>query len=362
MTDEQALATQEQPSGLLSERQIQQRQQELWRRIYANGASDDEFRLFLSAIGRTGLDPEARQIYLAQRRERVGDDWRTTRRPEVTVDGLRAIADRSPNYGGQTEPQWCGPDGVWHDVWLDREPPVAARVGVVRKDWEYPCYAVARYDSYVQTTAKGEVNATWRKMPDVMLAKCAESLALRKAFPREMSDLYTREEMGQAENPPLAQADSTVRVQMHQLGEAKAEKLDWEARINQSADLQALETVRKEIADSHLAVAVRQRLSGVYQARLAELQQQQEAVPEAVDGDFVESGEAPAVTTEEQEQLYLDALAAFDSASEERSLFEAIQNQQLQAPRLTEAQRSGMAEARTRAVDRVHGTKGGARR
>lgn len=131
----------------------------------------------------TGLDPLQRQLYLIRR----GANWSV----QTSIDGFRLVASRSGSYGGQAGPQWCGPDGVWKDVWLDSAKPAAARVGVWRTGFHEPCWGVARLDAY---NAGGPM---WSKMADVMLAKCAESLALRKGFPVELSGLYTEEEMGQ---------------------------------------------------------------------------------------------------------------------------------------------------------------------
>jgi len=190
------IATVEQPRALAPV--IAESKLELLRDTYAKGATPQEFDLFVDVCNRLRLDPFARQIYAVKRWN--SDLKRQEMTPQVSIDGMRLTAERTGKYAGQAPPEWCGADGVWKDVWLSDKPPMAARVAVYRKDFAQPMYGTALYSEYVQTTKEGNPTKFWRTMPANQLAKCAESLALRKAFPNELSGVYSVDELAQADN------------------------------------------------------------------------------------------------------------------------------------------------------------------
>lgn len=171
---------------------------ELIKRTFCKGGSDDELELFMHACKRTGLDPFMKQIYAIKRGNQMTI--------QTGIDGFRLIADRSGNYS----------PGKSASFELDDKGAVIAATAYLKKRtadnvW-HEISATAYMDEY---NAK---QGLWAKMPRTMLAKCAEALALRKAFPAELSGLYTNDEMDQS-TPISNEPESITEEQCAQLDE-----------------------------------------------------------------------------------------------------------------------------------------------
>src|SRR5215472_11633594 len=176
----------------------------------APGAPDDELELYFVKCRSVGVDPLDKMIYVIPRRQNVKDErtgeWRSEIRWTIqgSIDLFRSIAEQSGDYAGQLGPFWTGDGKEWTDLWIGSEPPVACKVGVLRKSFNEPLWVVGTYDYYVPRDGKGNPNPSnfWKGEKGAhQLAKCVEELALRKAFPPRLGGVYGSEEMQQAGIP-----------------------------------------------------------------------------------------------------------------------------------------------------------------
>lgn len=286
---------------MFSERQV-----DLIKQQIMPGASSDDLMLFIQVSSHRGLDPFMKHIYAVKRREKVNNEWVDKWTYQVSIDGLRLIAQRSGRYRGQTEPQWCGQDGKWVDVWLADVPPAAARIGVWIEGNPQPLMAVALYRTYVQRARPkkegeiGEPTKFWQDMPELMLSKCAEALALRKAFPEEAGGLYTSDEMAQsASDRPMVDEDGVIEGSTRVVESAPSSprkrldprdkaKLDlWRlANGTLGLDKEQLETVGHKLTGASLEDADAEMLQFVHDKLLAmdeqELEELVNGTPEQV--------------------------------------------------------------------------------
>ena len=134
---------------------------ELIKKQIAPDATPDELKLFLYQAQRTGLDALSRQIYCIHRNVKQGNGWGKKMTIQTSIDGFRVIAERSGNYGGQSEPQFTEQDGKL----------LSCKVSVFRFHNEVRYEAavgVAYWAEYCQTTQDGKPMGLWAKMPHTM--------------------------------------------------------------------------------------------------------------------------------------------------------------------------------------------------
>ena len=174
-------------TGIIASSGWTQEQVDLIKNTVAQGTSDDEFKLFLYQASKTGLDPLAKQIHAIMRYDKNLN--RKVMSIQTGIDGYRLTADRTKHYAGSDEPKFV--EG--------KQYPVSASVTVYKtvNNIRCPFTAIAFWGEYYP--GDNPQGFFWRKMPHGQLAKCSEALALRKAFPAELSGVYIKEEMEQAD-------------------------------------------------------------------------------------------------------------------------------------------------------------------
>ena len=162
----------------------------LIRDTVARDTTDTEFELFLYTAHRMGLDPLLRQIHAVKRWD--ANLQRMAMAVQTGIDGYRLIADRTGRYAPGREPQFM----------YDEKKSIIAATAYVKKlvsgTW-HEVGATAHFSEYAGRKKDGSLTSMWATKPHIMLAKCAEAIALRKAFPAEMAGVYTNEEMPEVE-------------------------------------------------------------------------------------------------------------------------------------------------------------------
>lgn len=179
----------ERPTEALSAPNVTTDQLDLIKKTVAMGATPDELKLYLYDCARQGVHPLDRLVFFTKRSGKYT--------PITSIDFMRIRAAETGEYAGSD-------DALFWSIETKQSYPDQATVTVWRLVQGQRCAftATARWAEY-----KPDANDfMWKKMPHTMLAKCAEALALRKGFPKQLAGLYAREEMDQAgPNQPTAQ-------------------------------------------------------------------------------------------------------------------------------------------------------------
>lgn len=198
-------------------------------------ATKEELVLFAKYCQKTGLDPFSQQIYLIKRKGKPSF--------QTGIDGYRVIAERTEKYAGNDDYEF---DEEFQNGKGNHPKYAKSTVYRLIEGERVPFSATARWNEYKQVY-NGELGNMWAKFPSIMLGKCAEALALRKAFPNALSGVYTKEEMSQSDN-----SNDNASNQEVEIGKSKKSSKDIKNEQPQEGELVNMEfdeeVLSKEIA------------------------------------------------------------------------------------------------------------------
>ena len=171
-------------------------QRQVIKDVFCKGLTYDEIKVFEFTCERTGLCPFSKQIHPVKRNDKkLGREVMTI---QTSIDGFRLIADRTGRYCPGREPTFQ----------YDKNGSVLSATAYIKKQTKdgtwHEVSATAFFSEYAQgfkdfNTGLKKLTPFWLDMPHNQLAKCAESLCIRKAFPADLSGIYSHDEMAQSE-------------------------------------------------------------------------------------------------------------------------------------------------------------------
>ncbi len=155
--------------------------------IIPKGTPMSQVQLFAKVCTERQLSPFSKQIYIIGRNTKNG----TMYTHQTSIDGYRAIAERTGVYGGSDDYLYDGGKKLQEMLNDNKKQPTTATVTVYKVVQGIRCAfsATASWSEYFNS-----YNPIWNKMPFNQLGKCAESAALRKAFPGSLGGIHTSEE------------------------------------------------------------------------------------------------------------------------------------------------------------------------
>lgn len=171
-------------------------QVQLFKDMYAVGASDEELKMFLYTCAKLNLDPSLHQIHFIKRRRwnPITNAYELVASIQVGIDGYRAIANRTRQWDGAEITSEGEEETTFEDKKIKH--PTKAIAKIYRRGWQHPVVREAHWEEYAQYNKDGKLQGLWLTKPRIMLEKCAEAIALRTAFPEQLSGTYGEDEVG----------------------------------------------------------------------------------------------------------------------------------------------------------------------